>query len=159
MSHILNRGGNRPPGSRTAAPAAPLCNDSPGLERLVRRARYLESVDRALQQLLGSSLAGHCRVANINGDTLVLQTASAAWGSRLRFLGPRILQQLSRQLGWDRVQRVKVQVRPEAFPAREMPVRRPRLSAESAALLSQVAEATAHPALQEALRRLSRRGG
>ena len=147
------------PSTEPAEPVGRLCGAAPGLERLIQRARYLESVDKALQQLLGSSLAGHCRVANINHDTLVLQTTSAAWGTRLRYLAPTLLQQLSRQLGWDRVKHAKVQVRPEAFPEREQPVRRrAQLSRESAALLRDVAENTGDPALKAALLRLSRRG-
>ena len=123
----------------------------------MRRARYLETVDKALQQLLGASLAGHCQVANINGDTLVLQTASAAWGARLRYLAPSLLEQLSRQLGWDRVKQTRILVRPEAFPNRDKPARRAHLGPESAALLRDVAESTRDPALREALLRLSRR--
>ncbi len=142
----------------SATSVAFICDDSPALEQLVRRARYLEAVDRALQQLLGPSLAGHCRVANITPDSLVLQTASGAWGSRLRYLAPSILQQLSRQLGWRQVKHTKVQVRPEAFPDREQPVRRAHLSRESAALLRDVAESTEDPGLRDALLRLSQRG-
>ena len=125
----------------------------------MRRIRYLESVDEALQQLLGPSLAGHCRVANITRDSLVLQAASAAWGSRLRYLAPSLLQQLSKRLGWNEVKHTKVQVRPEAFPEREKPARRAHLSRKSAAMLREVAENTEDPRLRDALLRLSQRGG
>ncbi len=124
----------------------------------MRHARYLESVDQALQRLLGPSLAGHCRVANIARETLVLQTASATWGSRLRYLAPSILQQLSKQLGWNQVRHTKVQVRPEAFPNREQPARRAHLSRKSADLLREVAESTEDPELRDAFLRLSQRG-
>ena len=157
MSPLSYPGRNRPPAASPAESVGRLCDDSPGLERLVRRVRYLETVDKALQQLLGSALAGRCRVANISHDTLVLQTASAAWGSRLRFLAPRLLEQLSRQLGWNRIKHTKVQVRPEAFPEHEQPTRRAHLSRESATLLRKVAENTEDPGLRDALLRLSRR--
>ncbi len=154
MSSNRARENGRPSQTKTVAR---FCGDSPGLERLVRRARYLERVDKALQQLLGSPLAERCRVANINHDTLVLQTPSSAWGSRLRYLAPGILQQLSRQLGWDRIKHTKVQVRPEAFRPSAEPARRARLSRESAALLRQVAENIEDAALQDVLLSLSRR--
>ena len=154
MSSNRARENGRPSQTKTVAR---FCGDSPGLERLVRRARYLERVDKALQQLLGSPLAERCRVANINHDTLVLQTPSSAWGSRLRYLAPGILQQLSRQLGWDRIKHTKVQVRPDAFRQLAEPPRRASLSRESAALLRQVAESTKDAALQNVLLRLSGR--
>ncbi len=158
MTPAQYQGRNRLPPTKSAESVGRLCDDSPGLERLVRRARYLEMVDKALQQILGTSLAGHCRVANISRDTLILQTASVAWGSRLRYLAPRLLEQLSRQLGWDRIKHTKVQVRPEAFPQRETPARRAHLSRQSAALLRDVANGTEDPDLRDALLRLSRRG-
>ncbi len=149
---------NRAAGHKPGTPVSLLCDDSLVLNQLVRRARYLESVDKALQELLGPSLAGHCRVANVTRDSLVLQTASAAWGSRLRYLAPSILQRLSKQLGWSRVKHTKVQVRPEAFPEREKPARRAHLSRESATLLREVAQNTEDPGLRDALLRLSQRG-
>ncbi len=158
MSPIQYQARKCVPGLKSTKSVGSLCDGSPALEHLVRHARYLESVDHALQQLLGPSLAGHCRVANITRDSLVLQTASAAWGSRLRYLAPSILQQLSRQLGWRQVKHTKVQVRPEAFPDREKPDRRAHLSRESAALLREVAENTEDPGLRDALLRLSQRG-
>ena len=158
MSPTQYQARNRVTGLKPTTAVGLICDDSPALEQLVRRARYLESVDDALQQLLGPSLAGHCRVANVTRDSLVLQTASAAWGSRLRYLAPGLLQQLSKQLGWRQIKHAKVQVRPEAFPDQEKPARRAHLSRESATLLREVAENTEDPALRAALLRLSQRG-
>ena len=158
MSSVQYQGGNRAIGLKPTKSVGSLCDGSPALGYLVRHARYLESVDQALQGLIGPTLAGHCRVANVTGDSLVLQTASAAWGSRLRYLAPSILQQLSQQLGWSRIRHTKVQVRPEAFPDQEKPARRAHLTRKSADLLREVGENTEDLGLRDALLRLSRRG-
>ena len=118
----------------------------------------LERVNRTLRGLLDPGLAEHCRVANVDRYTLVLQTDSSAWASRLRYLAPAILEKLAKKLGWKAVTHTKVLVRPELPPDRQPTARTAHLSQESASLLRDVALSIEDPRLREALLKLSRRG-
>lgn len=134
-----------------------LLPQSQGLGALMLRASRLRALTHAVQTHLGAPLSAHCQVANIRGDVLVLQTDSAAWASRLRFLGPGLLAHLARSHGQGKLRTTKVLVRPSEGPSRAAGHRHTRISRESAALLRNVAQGTEHPALRQALLRLSRR--
>ena len=138
--------------------AGVLSDDRLVLGPLIRRARHLERVNRTLRGLLDPGLAEHCRVANVDRYTLVLQTDSSAWASRLRYLAPAILEKLAKKLGWKEVTHTKVLVRPELPPDRQPSARTAHLSRESASLLRDVALSIEDPRLREALLKLSRRG-
>ena len=97
-------------------------------------------------------------MANVDRNTLILQTESSAWASRLRYLAPAILEKLASRLGWTHVTQTKVLVRPPLPPDRCPSVQPAHMSPDSASLLREVAENTEDPALREALLRLSRRG-
>ncbi|MCP4041693.1 MAG: DUF721 domain-containing protein [Gammaproteobacteria bacterium] len=136
-----------------------LINASSGkFRQLVRQAGYLEQVNRSLQIYLEPALRGHCIVANIRKETLVLQADSPAWASRLRFLGPSILQNLSRNFGWENVSRTKVIVRPPDYTSSQSRSRQPRISPRTAELLHQVGEDIDDDDLREAFLRLAHRG-
>jgi len=134
-----------------------LIPESQGLGALMLRASRLRALTHAVQSHLGTPLSAHCQVANIRDDVLVLQTDSAAWASRLRFLGPGLLAHLARAHGLGRLRTTKVLVRPTESTARATGHRQTRISSDSAALLRNVAQSTEHAALRQALLRLSRR--
>jgi len=136
-----------------------LLPESQGLGALMLRAKRLRALSHAVQTHLGAPLSTHCQVANIRGDVLVLQTDSAAWASRLRFLGPGLVAHLARAQGLGKLRTTKVLVRPNEDPAPAASQRQTGISGESAALLRNVAQSTEHPALRQALLRLSRRTG
>jgi hypothetical protein len=140
LSHLLTPGGD-------------------GLGRLVRHADLLARASALVAGRLPPPLGDHCRVADVEGGTVVVQADSAAWAARLRFMTPAVRDALAPLLAGSVVKQVKVTVASPRPPTAAQPTgRRPPLTAESALLLERAAEAVTDPALQDALRRLSRRG-
>ncbi len=138
-----------------------LSTASGDLSGTLRRARQLQRADQALQHRLGAVLTGHCHVANIRGTTLVLQVDSATWGARLRYQIPSLQRQLKASRAFSAIHDIEVTVRPRGSADRrsdpDRVPRRARLSSQAAALIATVANTTADPALQAALRRLASR--
>lgn len=69
-----------PPDPRTALEA--LMADPAGDP--LRRALWLDALDRRLRPCLPPSVAAHARLANLSGNTLVFVVDSPAWNARLR---------------------------------------------------------------------------
>ena len=62
------------------------------LQGLVAKARWLAGLEAALTERMGPEFSKHCKVAGLREDgTLVLVTASAAWATRFRYLGPELV--------------------------------------------------------------------
>lgn len=81
-------------GSRSKSP-----DPRPALDALMadpagdplRRALWLDALDRRLRPCLPPSVAAHARLANLSGDTLVFVVDSPAWNARLRLAEPGII--------------------------------------------------------------------
>jgi hypothetical protein len=127
------------------------------LARLCAQAGELSRVNRLLTTLLPAPLAQHVRACAIHADTLVLQTDSPVWSTRLRLEQQRLLAEFRAVDGLTCINSLRVTV---AVPAtsREQQTPKLRLSATAAATLAQCAESQTDSALRAALARLSRRG-
>ncbi|MGN7724241.1 DciA family protein [Luteimonas sp. 22616] len=66
----------------------------------IRRAMWLDELDRRLSPLLPPSLAAHARLANIDGDRLVYLVDSPIWHARLRLASNELID-AARSLGLD----------------------------------------------------------
>ena len=66
----------------------------------IRRAMWLDELDRRLSPLLPPSLAAHARLANVDGDRLVYLVDSPVWHARLRLASVQVLE-AARSLGLD----------------------------------------------------------
>lgn len=66
----------------------------------IRRAMWLDELDRRLSPLLPPSLAAHARLANVDGDRLVYLVDSPVWHARLRLASNELLD-AARSLGLD----------------------------------------------------------
>lgn len=88
----------------------------------IRRAMWLDELDRRLRPLLPPSLAAHARLANIDGGKLVFVVDSPVWHARLRLAANDLLN-AARSIGLDVTQVVvKTTVQPPAPPTRpELP--------------------------------------
>ena len=108
----MSRSRSRSAGSaRTARPALEaLLDDSAGDP--IRRAIWLDTLDRRLHSLLPPTLAAHARLGNVNGHRLVYLVDSPIWHARLRLAGPEILD-AARSLGLDVTEFVVKTTRPE----------------------------------------------
>jgi hypothetical protein len=94
--------------------------------------------------------------AVLQGDRLTLFADSPAWGSRLRFMAPRVAGSLRGEA--PALRTVKVRVLPGSAPPPRRPRAPARLSASSARILDEVAGDISDPGLRAALQRLARRG-
>jgi len=77
---------------RASAPVAALdaLLDGPGGDP-IRRALWLDALDRQLRPHLPQSLAAHARLGNVNNGRLVYLVDAPAWHARLRLAGPELL--------------------------------------------------------------------
>ncbi|MFL6587544.1 DUF721 domain-containing protein [Luteimonas fraxinea] len=66
----------------------------------IRRAMWLDALDRRLVPLLPPSLAPHARLANVDGSRLVFLVDSPIWHARLR-LSADVLLDAARSIGLD----------------------------------------------------------
>lgn len=107
----------------------------------VRRALWLEDLDRRLRVSLPQPLATHARLANLGGSTLVFLVESPIWHARLRLAANDVLD-VARSLGLD-VDGIAIRTstlpRPRATPAASSPlppVRQPAIPAALTAALA-----------------------
>ena len=104
----------------------------------LRRALWLDALDRRLRPLLPAPLAGHCRLANLREKQLVFLVDAPVWRAKLRLLESEVLD-AARSLGLD--------CTAVAIKSSAMPLSAPPATRASAAAVS----ATAQQALRIAL--------
>jgi hypothetical protein len=125
------------------------------LSDLGNRAGELSRLDRLLSGLLPEPLARHVRACAVRNGTLVLQTDSPVWSTRLRMTQRQLLAAMRTEAAPD-ISRLQILVSPPVFQVeRSKPAR--RLSAAAANLLAHCARSETDPALRAALTRLSSR--
>ncbi len=101
---------------------------------------------------------GHYHAAAIHDSTLVIVTDSPVWTTRLRQLGPQILQLLKNQIP-QKLQHVRIISRHgPAVSNHEPPVVKHELSRKSSQHIAQTATYIKHKPLQDALLKMSRHG-
>jgi hypothetical protein len=129
--------------------------DSDHLEHLIRQAQRLARISADLSRQLGSPLGQHVKVANIRGDTAVLQLDSSTWLTKVRYMIPTLIGHLE-DYG---IHRIQLRVNPSQTLQTEKPVygRRAKLSQDSARILAAAADSIADPDLASALKRLAKR--
>lgn len=84
----------------------------------IKRAMWLDALDRTLRSHLAPSLAAHARLANVDGSRLVYLVDSPLWNASLRLAAPALLE-AARSHGLDvRELRVRTTTQPLFPPAR-----------------------------------------
>jgi len=112
----------------------------------LRRAMWLDELDRRLRPLLAPTLAAHARLANVDGARLVFVVDSPVWHAKLRLAGNEILD-AARSLGLDVGELVvKTTTQPSSPQARAPSAAKPM-------------SASARTALHDALASLRESGG
>lgn len=89
----------------------------------IRRALWLDGLDRRFRPHLPPSLAAHARLANIEAGRLVFVVDAPVWRSKLRLAAPELLD-VARSFGLD-VQQVVVKTTLAPAPAGKPPARPP----------------------------------
>ncbi|MFC1589069.1 DciA family protein [Pseudomonadota bacterium] len=125
---------------------------------IVSKAHHLEQLTLILDGVLPPETSGHYHVANIDNSTLVVITDSPVWTTRLRQLGPTIIETLSNQTG-ERFQHVRIISRHGSIetPPQVTPTINRVLSEASSQQLIQTAEHIKDKELKEALLKISKR--
>ena len=126
------------------------------LARLCAQAGELSRINRLLTTFLPAALAPHVRACAIHTDTLVLQTDSPVWSTRLRLEQQLLLAKIRAADGLAAINSLRVTVAVPATPQQKQ-LPKPQLSAAAAATLTQCAESQSDSALRASLTRLSRR--
>lgn len=104
-----------PKGPRVALDA--LAAD-PSSRSPIKRALWLDALDRTLRPHLSASLAAHARLANVDGARLVYLVDSPLWNASLRLAAPALLE-AARSHGLDvRELRVRTTTQPLFPPVR-----------------------------------------
>ncbi|KAB8313840.1 DUF721 domain-containing protein [Tolypothrix campylonemoides VB511288] len=142
--------------SRSRSPRPP-SGPRPALDALatepsgdaIRRALWLDELDRRLRPCLPPSLAAHARLANVDRGRLVFLADSPVWRAKLRLATPDILV-AARSVGLDaREVVIKAAVgpppRPPSAPPRTNRTLAPRSAATREALAAALASLTPVP--------------
>jgi len=126
------------------------------LAHLCVQAGELSRINRLLTTVLPQAMAPHVRACAIHAGTLVLQTDSPVWSTRLRLEQQRLLAEIRAVDGLAAINMLRITVTVPETP-QEQQAQKLRLSATAAATLAQCAESQTDSALRAALLRLSRR--
>lgn len=89
-----------------------LNNSTTGLAKVVRRTKELQKLTATLKDMVDAPLSNHIYVANIRDQTLVIGTDSAIWHTRIKYLGPVILEQIRQLPGLERLQHIEFRIQP-----------------------------------------------
>lgn len=128
-----------------------------GLDGLIRRGQQLQRLGALVSDVLGAEFAPHCQVANLRKHTLILSVRSAAWGSRLRYHVPRLLQQFRNDERLRNINEVAIRVQPAGVPLPPATPRRATMSRDAALCVRRCAESVSDQRLSAALEQLARR--
>lgn len=125
---------------------------------ILAQTRKLEHLTMLLRNELPPECDGHYHVAAIHDGTLVIVTDSPVWTTRLRQLGPLILQTLKNKVPYS-LQHVRIISRHgPVVSIYEPPVVKHELSQQSSQHIAQTAAYIKDKPLKEALLKISRHG-
>jgi len=88
-----------------------VCQSNLLLQQMSKRAQKLTQLNSILQEILPPQFAGHCQLANMKDQKIVIHTENAAIASLLRFHSATICKTFSSQLA-EKIVRVDVKVKP-----------------------------------------------
>ncbi len=143
--------------SRTVPIRDLISGASPSFSRLAAVAEEIKVFNRLVESALNEPLRSHSKVANVDGDRLVIQCDSPAWSARARLLVPRLLESVNRELTRSPIRHIQIITRPEP-PGENPPTpRRAQISEQSRRLLENVAAGIENPGLRRTLSRLAKR--
>jgi hypothetical protein len=126
-----------------------------GLAFIVQRSLLLRHIDTLFKTSQSLLIGQHCHIINMRDKTLVIQTDSAAWANRLRYMIPDFLEfwHSHKQLNVIEITHIDIKIgidqSIEKCPIQQQKL--PKISAHSALLLRQLADSTAHPELKSVL--------
>lgn len=152
----------RQPKNQTFAPLISLqkLSQRPELAKLISQAGSRLSMDTLLNESLPEAFAGQFKINSFEQNTLVLTCNSAKLMTRFRFVEGEVIQSLNKKISPQRVQDIKIKIRPDTSQASSRsprPVSQTKsLSKKNAQILREEAEHTEDKKLKEILINLSK---
>jgi len=133
-----------------------ICQNHAALSKIAKRTQLLDRLNHVFQQSLPAQFSAHCKLANINGKSLIIHTDNASYSSLIRFQAPALCRTLSRELALE-IDTIDVKVRPHFMPFKA-PYSNPISLPKSAAIaLQQTASDMDDGPLKAALEKLAKR--
>jgi len=128
------------------------------IQQALRRANVLKRLDRLVKQSVNPTLRDHCHVVGIIKNSLVVNTDSPAWATRLRYQQQHILSSLHKNEELCFLTAISIQV--TAPTGNQFPTKRKALapSPEAAAQMSELCATIHDTKLQRTLQRIALRG-
>ncbi len=134
-----------------------VCQANQQLQQISKRAQKLTQLNSILQEILPSQFAGHCQLANIKDNKIIIHTENAAIASLLRFHSATICKTFSSELS-TQIERVEVKVKPQHPTEKSAKSNMIDMSNNNAALIAQTAAGLDDGQLKTALHKLAKRG-
>jgi hypothetical protein len=141
---------------RDPKPITSIVKNHSALSKINQRTQLLDRLNHAFQQSLPAQFSAHCKLANINGKTLVVHTDNASYSSLLRFQAPALCRTLSQELALD-ITTLEVKVSPRFVHFENQPADPRSLPESAATALQQTADNMDDGPLKSALERLATR--
>ena len=133
-----------------------ICDGNSQLKYFYERSNTLNQLNSVLHKLLPEQLRGHCRLANITREGLVIQTDSSQYATLLRFDAPRICKAMTEHVS-NPVARLKVTVKSNLHSAKKEVIQPKKLSKNAAQSISDAVEFLEDGDLKVALSKLAQR--
>jgi len=133
-----------------------ICKHHSTLSKLTQRAQNLEQLNHLLQQILPTQFSAHCRLANLNGDKLIIHTDNPSYASLIRFQAPVLCKTLSDELNKN-IKHIEVKVRQRYYPLQDKTTNDLSLPNHAATALTETANNLDEGLLKTALNKLAKR--
>lgn len=134
-----------------------VCQANQQLQQISKRAQKLTQLNSILQEILPSQFAGHCQLANMKDNKIIIHTENAAIASLLRFHSATICKTFSSELS-TQIERVEVKVKPQHPTEKSAKSNMIDMSNNNATLIAQTAAGLDDGQLKTALHKLAKRG-
>ena len=134
-----------------------VCQANQQLQQITKRAQKLAQLNSILQEIFPSQFAGHCQLANMKDNKIIIHTENAAIASLLRFHSATICKTFSSELS-TQIERVEVKVKPQHPTEKSAKSNMIDMSNNNAALIAQTAAGLDDGQLKTALHKLAKRG-
>lgn len=140
------------------SPHPPLSRLSRQLSQLIEKAEELIKIEQVVQTYFDPDLTQHCHVANLRNDCLIIAIDNAAWATQLRFMIPRLLEQLKIEPLLKKLKKIEYFILPDDTERKDRIEQPKNLSKENALLIDEIAKTISHEKLRKVLERLAENG-
>ena len=137
-----------------------LSNANHSLATMQAKVKFLQQLNLIWQQRVEMNLAQHTRVANYRENTLIIEADSPVWTTRLRFLIPDLINQLTKHFEFRHLKKIDWYIRPTEEKKLDTKISKAKLklTEQNADIIKQTAQTITNTYLQQALRDLAKHG-